>query len=191
MREFKDSRGGCWEIALPFGEVMRVKSASEGKFDLLEATKDNLSERLNRNFAEFWEMLWHLLEPQARTKKPTEEELKLRPEDQDAIEGITAVEFGRRMASECIIDAHRKFFAEWADFFRGLQRMEMATALEVMVKINAKAIEETGKRIKEATKNLDARMEPKINQVLNTEFGNLEALLVKTLATSPGESSAT
>jgi len=159
MREFKDSKNGTWEIALPFGAVARVKNASEGKFDLLEPMKDSLAERLNRNFGEFWEMLWHLVEPQARAK------------------GIGAEQFGELMAADCIHDAHAKFFKEWADFFHGLQRKEVAIALEMMATINAKAIQELNARTKQETKGLEEHAEKKIAEVLNKEFGKLRELL--------------
>jgi hypothetical protein len=66
MRQFNDKNGQPWTLDLPFGEVLRVKAASNGKFNLLEAK--GLADKLIDDDAEFWEMLWHLITPQAKER---------------------------------------------------------------------------------------------------------------------------
>lgn len=170
MPQFKDAKGGSWDISLPFGAITEIKKASDGKFDLLEPFKDDLADKINRNWGEFFEVLWFLVESQAQERE------------------VTATQFGRLMAAECLLDAHQKFFKEWADFFRKLQRENVAIALETMAMVNAKAIEMTSKRLATETTGLEEKITPKINEVLNHEFGNLQELLDKTLGPSPGVS---
>jgi hypothetical protein len=98
VREFQDQSDAKWQIDLAFGQVMRVKVASEGRFNLLEPR--DLADRLAQDEAEFWELLWYLVEPQARER------------------GTSAEQFGRAMAADCLHEARRQFFAEWDDFFR-------------------------------------------------------------------------
>lgn len=163
MRQFKDAKGGAWEIALPFGAVNRVKAASNGRFCLLDPWgESNLAETLNRDWGAFYEMLWFLIEPQAIAK------------------GVTAEQFGELLAADCIHEAHSQFFLEWADFFHKLQREQEAVALETMVKLNAAAMTEIRKRLTEETTGIEAKAMPKINQLLNNDFGNLRALLEPT-----------
>lgn len=168
MRSFKDSKSNTWDISLPFGAIARVKSESDGKFNLLEPLGDDLYKRLNSDLGEFYEVLWFLVRPQAESK------------------GFNAEQFGELIAADCIFEAHRKFFEEWADFFRNLQRKEVAVALETTAALNAKALEAINRRVEAETKGLVERTTPKINELLNSEFGNFQALLDKTLGPAPG-----
>lgn len=164
MRTFKDAKGDAWEIALPFGTVNRVKS----QFNLLEPFKeDQLAEKLNSDWGMFYDLLWILLEPQAKDRE------------------VTAEQFGQRIAAECIHDARSQFFLEWADFFHKLQREQEAVALETMVRLNAAAMNEIRKRLAEETANIEERAMPKIHQALNSDCGKLQALLESTHTPSP------
>lgn len=139
-RNFRDAKGESWTIELNFGNVMRVKANSEGRFNLLEPDsypngeppKDSsaiekaskhLSTVLKDDLALFYEVLFLVLEPQAIARD------------------VSAADFGQRMAAECIHEAQGQFFAEWADFFRGLQRHDQAVVLEKLWKYHAKGLD--------------------------------------------------
>src|SRR5687767_15699520 len=100
MQQFKDSTGGTWEIGLPIGEVSRIRTQSEARFDLWDPAKDDFANQLANEMPLFWELLWFIVEPQATAKQ------------------VAAEDFGKAMAAECLYDAQKRFFSEWHDFFR-------------------------------------------------------------------------
>ena len=172
MQKFRDTTGKTWEIDLPIGEVVRIRQASEGRFNLWEPTKDNLGDRLANDIPLFWELLWYIVEPQAEEAK------------------ITAKEFGKAVAAECLYEAQRKFFDEWHDFFLRLQRPDLAAVLEKLSKYRAKALELV--KAKLATGELDQidpKVEAKLQATLNESFGKLRERLDSILAPSPGGNS--
>jgi hypothetical protein len=205
MSTFKDSKSETWDVSLTIGAVLRIKKVSNGKFDLLEPTKDDLCTKLNSDYGEFFEVLWLLVEPQARTKAPTEGELKLRAKREAerkridpavdllpaAAEGITAEEFGERLASACLLEAQRKFFEEWASFFHGLQRAAEGTALEKMQALTDEAAQQVRQRVMTETAGLVEKAAPKFAEILNKECGNLQALLASKLSLEPSENCGT
>jgi hypothetical protein len=190
MSTFKDSKSDTWDVSLTIGAVLRIKKASGGKFDLLEPTKDNLCTTLNSDYGEFFEVLWLLVEPQARAKTPTEDERKSRTEDAGAAH-ITAEDFGARIAGACLLDAQRKFFDEWASFFHGLQRAAEGTALEKMQALTDEAAQQVRQRIKTETAGLVEKAAPKFAEILNKECGSLRDLLASKLALEPFENCGT
>ena len=117
------------------------------------------------DFAEFYELLWYLVEPQAKTR------------------GIDAEQFGQLLAADCIHTAQDKFFREWADFFRGLQRADVATALELMVDEKLKAMKTFHERLLTEVAVVSETMDKKTSQVLNKEFGKLRDSLASILET--------
>lgn len=174
MRVFKDKADDKWQIDLPFGTVKRVKAESEGKYDLLEPWKkdggDGLQTLLWADLAEFFELLWYIVEPQAKER------------------GINAEKFGDLMAGECVIAARDVFFEEWTDFFRQLQRTEVATALEKMRKYNAKAVELVkAKMADQKMTDLDQRVTTKLESALTKSYGSLQDSLDAILSDSLGD----
>lgn len=169
VRQFKDSKGDVWDIALFIGPVLAIKTKTNGKFDLLEPQSSELLKRLG-DPAEFYELLWYLVEDQANQR------------------GVTAIEFGKRLAAKCFVDARQQFVLEWADFFRDNQREDAAIALETHHQLMAVAIEEISQRIKEDTKGLVERAMPKMREVLNSASGSLQDALAQTLALTPSGS---
>lgn len=171
MQLFRDSKGGAWEIDLSIGTVMRVRAANE-KYDLFDPLQDDLSSRLDNDLAAFWELLWLLVEPQARGRS------------------VDAAAFGESMAAECLIEAQGKFLAEWIDFFHCLQRPDKATALEKMKSYNAKAMELVKEKIKGVEfAKIDGRVEAKMRADLDAKFGELREFLDSTLGPSPSDTS--
>jgi hypothetical protein len=168
MRQFKDKNGQDWTIDLPIGTVLRVKSISEARFNLLEPT--GLCDKLVQDDGEFWELLWHLVSPQAAERS------------------IDAEKFGLLMAAECLAHARRLFFEAWADFFHQLHRPDKAAAVEKMALYLAKAIELTTEKLKSPEmQKLDQKVEAKMRSTLNNSFGELLDSLESTPARSPGK----
>lgn len=159
MAVFKDSKGGEWEIALPFGVVNRVRSASNGRFDLLDT---KLAATVYGNFAEFWALLWHVIEPQANQR------------------GITAEQFGDLMAADCLVSARDAFMDEWRDFFHKLQMKEAALALEEMIRQYREGVTNLLQRFEKERPAIRKKVEAKINRTLDSEFGKLLASLEST-----------
>jgi|GEM_PF-6919298 len=174
MREFKDKESNTYKLDLTFGNVVRVKTASDGKFNLLEPEAIFRDEKplclaLWEDPLEFYELLWHLVEPQATAK------------------GIDAAKFGELMAADCIHTATLKFYESWREFFQSLQRPKLAIVLDKLIAYQAKALEQMNKladRFKVADSKMDAAMEAELNRA----FGKLEASLDSILAPSPSGS---
>jgi hypothetical protein len=169
VKEFKDRDGNRWKIDLTFGTVLRVKSESEGRFNLLEPEHDKLRERIAaHDFEALYELLWLIVRPQAEAKD------------------IDAAKFGELMAADCLFDARQVLWGEWTDFFRQLQRPDQATVLEKLEKYNAKAMELVKAKLSEkALTDLDARVETEMATALNKSFGKLQESLESTLGPSP------
>lgn len=172
MQKFKDSGGKCWEIQLPIGEVARIRKASEGQFNLWEPAKDDLADRLANDMPLFWELLWHLVEPQAE------------------VASVSADDFGKAMAAECLYDAQKKFFEEWRDFFRRLARPDAEAIVEKIAQYRAKALELVKAKLATAElEKIDQRVETKMQRILNEQFGKLQESLDSILDPTPGDSS--
>ena len=172
MQEFRDKDGVKWVIDLPIGEIARVRNVSEGRFNLWEPIKDDLAQRLADDLSLFWEILWHLVEPQA------------------AKAGISAEAFGLAVAAECLFDAQRKFFDEWRDFFHRLQKPDLAAVLEKLTKYQAKALELVRAKLASGELDqIDPQVENKMQRVLNDSFGKLRESLDLILGPSPGANS--
>ena len=172
MQSFRDSREQKWEIDLNFGTLLRIKKESKGKYDLLDDGTGKLAGVLLADYLEFYEVLWLAVEPQAA---------KL---------NIGAEEFGERIAASCIVEAQQAFFTEYIDFFQKLQRPETAKVLEKMTILNRRARKMAQAKMEAVMGgDFDQRAEAKIDHELNKASGNLEALLDKTLALTPGDNS--
>lgn len=175
MRTFKDSRGDEWEIALPFGTVMRVRQAAGGRFDLLEpfGGDPTLQDRLRTDVVEFWELLQILTEPQQKAR------------------GISAEEFGLRMTADCLVDACDTFFTEWSEFFRKSQRHDVGEALARIRAVQAKAVATMREKIASdpAFAELEAIETKKIDSDLTKAFDTLRQDLQSIHSPTPGASS--
>lgn len=172
MQQFKDRENDRWTIDLTIGTVMRVRSASEGRFNLFEAAKDNLAQNLQDDPALFWELLVYIVEPEKHEPPATIEE------------------FGQRMAGDCLLDAQHKFFDEWRDFFQLLQRPDQAAVVEKLAKYKARAVElVTAKLAGPEMTALDGKVESQMQAILNRSFGNLLESVDSTPGPSPSGNS--
>lgn len=175
MATFEDRERQEWTIELPFGEILRIKAASEGKFDLLDPHSTKLAERLDDDLLLFWELLAHLTHRQQLAR------------------GIDAEAFGLLMTGDCLLYAQRSFFREWSDFFRQLQRHDIAVALETIARLKEKTIEKIRHKIEssEELKQLDQRASKKIDRLLTSAFSDLRVSFDSILIDIPGETSGT
>lgn len=156
MQTFK-AAGREWNIKLNFGEVERIKQASEGKFDLLEYKE--LPQFLQKDLREFWVLLWFAVEPQAKAAN------------------ITAEQFGE-CAEEFLVDARQKFYVEWSAFFRRLQIEDAAIALEKMAAYMKEAVAMVRAKLSpKIMEEVDSKVTAKMQRTLNEEFGKLLAKL--------------
>ena len=164
MRKFRDRNGREWSIDLTIGTVARVRKESGKRFDLLNPSSvvdgEKLSTVLDEDLATVYEVLWHIVEPQA------------------VAAGITAEQFGEAMAADCIIAAQAALFAEWLDFFRDVQRPDLATALDMLTTARARLAKAVAAKMAtidvEATR---AKMGSMIDRTLGRSFGGLQERL--------------
>ncbi|WP_254512853.1 hypothetical protein [Anatilimnocola floriformis] len=172
MHTFNDRHGGEWNIDLPFGEILRIK-AKDSRFDLLEPEVGELGKRLDNDLLLFWELLHIIVEEQATDR------------------GVTAQDFGRLMAGNCLIAAQQAFFREWIDFFHHIQRPDVATALEVILQLNIVTAAKVKERMAsdQTIKNLPAIASEKLDSVLTTAFKGLQESCDWTLSDTPTERS--
>ena len=178
MKEFKDKDGGRWKIDLPFGEIVRIKSQSSGRFNLLEPNEkpgggeQTLTMLLDSDLAEFWELLWLVVEPQATAK------------------GVSPAQFGELMAADCLITAQAAFFDEWRDFFRLLRRPDQAAALEKLAKYREAALEAVTERLTDPRlKAIDAKATNRIQAESKRLFSDLLDRAESSLGDTPGDNS--
>lgn len=162
MQKFTDSKDDAWSIDLTVGLVMQIRKR-DPRLDLFDMKKDvdgkPLAEALQSEGL-FFELLWYLVEEQAEGR------------------GISAVEFGKRVAAACIADAMEKFFLEWLDFFRGLRRPEQVAPLEKLTTLRKTQLELMRAKMEDPTyKALDEKMRKATATALNDAFAKWEASL--------------
>ena len=176
MKEFKDRDGRVWKIDLNIGNVFHVRTASDGKFDLLDPVKDMdgkpLQVLLATDLHDFWEVLWHLVEVQAREHK------------------VTAADFGQCMAADCLVEARGVFWREWTDFFHSLRRPDAALSVESQAKAMAAAVKLVTAKVAQIdqaklTKKIETSVEAAVSQV----FGKVQASLDAIQDPTPGDNS--
>jgi hypothetical protein len=182
MQTFKDSGGHAWTIDLNVGTVIRVKDASGGRFNLFDP-ESRLGERtlLSVLFAEqmsdwptVWEVIYLVIEPQLTGKYDS------------------AAQFALAMPPECLVAGQRALLSEWRDFFQGLQRPDLATTLEKQTAYHQKAVELVQEKLKDPVlSQIDARVEAKMRQTLNSSLGDWAESCDSILGPTPSESSAT
>lgn len=170
MTTFKDKTGAAWSIELPIGTVLRIKRESNDRFNLFDPTP--LMDKLIGDELEFWELLWHLVEPQAKQQQPA----------------VSAEMFGERLAADCLFEARRLFFLEWTDFFRQLHRPDRAATVEKIAQYLDQAMQLTTQKLASPEMGqLDQQITLKMQRTLNDSFGELQASLASIPVPLPGE----
>jgi hypothetical protein len=175
MRQFSDRNGKTWQIDLCIGNVLHVRNESSGKFNLLDPTHSvggqPLQVVLATDLGEFWEMLWLLVESQAKSQS------------------VSAVAFGQQMAADCLVEAQQLFFDEWRDFFHSLRRPDAALAVETQAKTLAAAVKLVTARINQIDQvKLTTKIETQVETAVSAAFGKVQASLAAILDPTPGES---
>jgi hypothetical protein len=122
MTTFIDSTGREWMLDFSVGNLKRVKIASGGDFDLLRDVAA-LAPKLWQDLPLFYEACWFVVEPQAEAA------------------GVTPLDFGKVLASDCIVEARRAFFAEWRALLVSLKRDALVAALDKMLSASKYAAE--------------------------------------------------
>lgn len=175
MFSFADSTGKSYTVSLTIGDVARVKALSDGKFDLLSPEKlsgdpsQELRQRLDEDLLEFFELLCLLVDSQLRASE------------------ITAEQFGERMDPKSLLDAQERFFREWIDFFRQLQRPQQWLPLEKMTKYRKLAAEKVQRQISRLDLDrVDRQVDEAMDLALKTSSGKLLEELDSILGRTPG-----
>jgi hypothetical protein len=168
MARFKDKTGREWDLSLTIGAIQRVRSATDKRIDLLAPTAPvdgkPLFELLSDDLVECWQVLWLLVEPQAKAL------------------AITAEQFGEDMAADCMVVAQDLLIREWADFFRQCQRPDQAAALATIAAGKRKIVETMRKGMETVDlAQVETKMGEQIEAILGRSFGNLPASLAATL----------
>lgn len=176
MRQFVDRNGRQWQIDLNIGNVFHVRDESQRKFNLLDPTHDvggqPLQIVLATDLGEFWELIWLLVESQAKK------------------ESITAEMFGQAMAADCLIEAQGLFFDEWRDFFHSLHRPDAALSVESQAKMQAVAVRLVTAKIQQLDQTgLHHKIETTVERAVNAAYGTVQASLAAILDPTPGDSS--
>ena len=175
MKEFKDRDGRDWKIDLNIGNVFHVRTASEGRFDLLDPTHDVDGQKLQvllfSDLVVFWEVLWLLVESQAKQQSVT-------PED-----------FGQSMAADCLVEAQSLFFAEWTVFFHSLRRPDAALSVESQAKIQMAAVKLVTAKVAQIDQaKLLRKIETNVATAVNRAYGTVQASLDAIPDLTPGDS---
>lgn len=185
MQTFKDKTGREWTIELTIGAVERLRKTSA--FDLYDPTKpvlgrlvsglaDNrqpsLQERIGSDWSLFWELLFLIVEPDLTAA------------------GVSADEFGRLMAADCLVEARLAFWQEWADFFRRLQNAPFARALELQQDLWAKTMELAKARmespeLKATIRDLEKQISQAMDRALEESLRCLEESVAGETAEPP------
>lgn len=176
MKEFKDRDGRTWKIDLNIGNVFHVRDASGGKFDLLDPVKEAdgmaLQVRLATDFHDFWEVLWYLVEGQAKSLH------------------VTAADFGQCMAADCLVEARELFFGEWTDFFRSLCRPDAAMSVESQTKAMTAAVRLVTAKVAQIDQvKLARKLETAVETAVNRVFGEAQESLDAIPDPTPGDNS--
>lgn len=170
MHTFNDGKGDQWGLSLTIGTIKRVRDASGRRFDLLNPSHQvdgrDQFEVFADDLATCWEVVAHIVAPQLEQR------------------GITAEQFGERMAADCLTPMQEALFAEWVDFFRLSQRPDAAAALTLAASGRRKMLAAVAKQVTAAPiEAIETRMEAAINSRAGESFTNLRASLDSILGT--------
>lgn len=121
---FRDNTGREWSVEMTIGAAKRVKRTLDG-VDLLALHEGEppLLTRLDLDLELLVNVIYVLVKPQA-----------------DAA-GVSDEAFGEALGGEAILAAHDALMEALADFFRGLARTHLATAIQKQRALTARAMD--------------------------------------------------
>ncbi len=150
MRQFKDSKGRSWDIAINVASIKRVRGLMG--LDLAGLFGDEfkpLAELLG-DPCKFVDVLWVLVEPQAKAIAVSDEQ------------------FGESLGGESLMNAADAFCEELADFFPKPRAMSLRQMLN--------KAKETGEILEEKLKMVVEALSPRtLVEKLTTSSGDVQA----------------
>lgn len=157
MATFTDKKNGTWEIDLTVATIRRIKSLAG--VDLLQIGEGErpLFVRLVDDFELQGAVLWATIEPQARER------------------GIEPEQFANLLGAKNANQAIKLFRKELADFFRDLERLADAEAVE--------GIEQAATKIQERGA---ARLQVKVQRTIEETMAKIDAEDADVVASTPG-----
>lgn len=129
MKTFRDATETEWVLSITTGAIKRVLGLTGENLANMAAGDPPLMTRLGADVILLCDVIYALIKPQADERAVTDEE------------------FGRRLDGAAIARAHAAFWEEIADFFRGIGRADVVSALAKQVAIVSAAIGMTSTRI--------------------------------------------
>ena len=144
MPTFRDTANRTWSIGLTIGDVKRVRTLLGVDLLALDQGDPPLLARLDLDPMVLADVLYALVKPQADALEP--------PVSDEA--------FGHALGGDTILAAHDALMESLADFFRGLGRTYLVTALEKQKTLMIKAMETADQKMQEIdpTKVVEAAM---------------------------------
>ena len=123
MAQFKDNAGHEWTLSITVGAIRRVRNRLQT--DLLEAAEGDLLARLARNAVLLVDVLWCLVEPEARGRDVTDED------------------FGRALVGGALDRATDALVEALLDFFPKPQRAKALGKMLDLLAEHRRTLEET------------------------------------------------
>ena len=157
MRSFKDNRDRTWTIALNVWEVKRIRSilgidlANVITLDRDGKVQVDLIDRIANDPCLLVDILWVLVQDQARTLNVTDEQ------------------FGTALAGDAIESATKAFLDELVDFFPGAKRLFLQKAVGLARKFGG----EWNETLKKALE--DPELEKRVRESMNSSTSSPES----------------
>lgn len=160
MRQFVDSRGTSWPVAVNGYTVKRCRDLLG--VDIGEPTSGDppLIGRISTDIAFQVDLLYVVCKPKADDEK------------------LSDVQFAERLEGDVLQAAYSAFMEEWADFFRKLRQPHKATTIAKHLVIVAAAVAEAERAM--TSEQFDALVERK-----KAELGESFASLLGSAASTP------
>jgi len=141
MHAFTDTKGRAWDVEIHVQALRNLKAKAE--VDLMDLADGQLLEQLSSRPDVLAQVLWVLVEAQAKAA------------------GITPEAFAEGLAGDVIDDATAALLGELVDFFPSRRRAALKTALEKLNALENLAVEKAIELLK--SDRLDKRLESELD----------------------------
>ena len=122
MKQFKDTRGEAWTVAVNGGTIKRASGLLGVDLGNPQAGSPPLLTRIDTDFAFLVDLLYVVVKPEADQRN------------------LSDVQFSERLEGEALALAHDAFMEEWADFFRSVRRSHLEKLVRRQMRIVADAV---------------------------------------------------